>query len=139
MNELQYAYTTDTSVLSQFVGYSVEAGETSYVKEFEFAAKQAIDSGAGSWAVCAADYGWHLIYVTYTFDNNGVEQYNPDWNKINDEGTFENLFYEMTKSTNMPNISTNRSTKIIAEFKSDSTVTTYQSRYQDLLDMKTAE
>ncbi len=139
VNELQYAYTTDTSVLSQFVGYSVEAGETSYVKEFEFAAKQAIDSGAGSWAVCAADYGWHLIYVTYTFDNNGVEQYNPDWNKINDEGTFENLFYEMTKSTNMPNISTNRSTKIIAEFKSDSTVTTYQSRYQDLLDMKTAE
>lgn len=136
VNELQYAYTTDTSVLSQYVGYSVDAGDTSYIKEFEFAAKKAIEGGAGSWTVCAGDYGWHLIYVTYTFDNTGVAQYTPNWEaNVEKEGTFENLFYEMVKSKNISDISTTRSTQIIKEFKSDSTVTTWQSRYQDLLDM----
>lgn len=136
VNELQYAYTTDVSVLSQYVGYSVDAGDTSYIKEFEYAAKKAIEGGAGSWAVCAGDYGWHLIYVTYTFGNSGVAQYTPDWeNNVEKEGTFENLFYERVKSKNISNISTTRSTQIIKEFKSDSTVTKWQARYQDLLDI----
>ncbi|MDE6586016.1 MAG: hypothetical protein K2K80_04990 [Clostridia bacterium] len=137
VNELQYAYTTDTAVLSQYIGYSVDAGDTSYIKEFEYAAHEAIKGGAGSWAVCAGDYGWHLIYVTYTFDNTGVAQYTPDWEaNVDKKGTFENLFYEMVKSKNISDISTTRSTQIIKEFKSDNTVTKWQSRYQDLLDIQ---
>lgn len=136
VNELQYAYTTDTSVLSQYIGYSVDAGDTSYIKEFEYAAHKAINKGAGNWVVCAGDYGWHLIYVTYTFSPEGGAQYTPNWeDNVNKEGTFENLFYEMVKTKNISNISTTRSTQIINEFKSDDTVTTYQTRYQDLLDM----
>lgn len=136
VNELQYAYTTDTSVLSQYVGYSVEAGDTSYIKEFEYAAHEAVNLGAGHFSVCAGDYGWHIIYVTYTFDNHSGNQYTPDWvNNINVEGTFENLFYEMVKSNDIADISTTRRTQIITEFKSDSTVTTYESRYKDLLEL----
>lgn len=135
VNELQYAYTTDTGVLSQYVGYSVNAGDTDYIKEFEYAAHEAIKKGAGNFSVCAGDYGWHLIYVTYTFDPAGGAQYTPDWTKIDEEGTFENLFYEWIKSNDISDISTTRRTQIITEFKSDDTVTTYESRYKDLLEL----
>lgn len=136
VNELQYAYTTDTGVLSQYLGYSVATGDsTGYIKEFEYAAQQAIANGAGSFAVCAGDYGWHLIYVTYTFDNEGGAQYEPDWSKFEQEGTFEYYFYEMIKSTNVSNISTTRRTQIINKFNDDSTVVKYESRYKNLLEL----
>ncbi len=135
VNELQFAYTTDTSVLSQYVGYSVSVGETSYIKEFEYAAQQAVAQGAGAFSVCAGDYGWHLIYVTYTFTPES-EQYSPDWTKVTVEGTFENLFYEWVKTSNIANISTNRRTQIITRYNVEKTVTKYVDRYQDLLDMQ---
>ncbi len=135
VNELQYAYTTDTSVLSQYLGYTVEAGDTSYVKEFEYAAHLAINQGAGSFAVCAADFGWHLIYVTYTFDLD-ADQYNPQWSNIKIEGTFENLFYESIKDTAMKDVSSVRRNWIVNKFsKEDVTVVKHQNRYQDLLDL----
>ncbi len=137
VNELQYAYTTDVSVLSQYIGYSVDAGETSYIKEFEHAAHEAVKTGAGSFAVCAGDYGWHLIYVTFIFSPEQM-QYGetPDWtNNIDKEGTFENLFYEMVKSTDIKDVSTTRRTEITIEYNLDSTVEKFVDRYQDLLDM----
>lgn len=138
VNELQYAYTTDTGVLNQYIGYSVDAGDTNYIKEFEHAAHAAISKGAGNFTVCAGDYGWHLIYVTYTFDAKGGAQYSPDWTKeniIEKEGTFENLFYEWVKSNDIADISTTRRTQIITEFKNDDTVVTYENRYKDLLQL----
>ncbi|MDE6373985.1 MAG: hypothetical protein K2L72_05740, partial [Clostridia bacterium] len=63
VNELQYAYTTDTGVLSQYIGYTVSAYDTSYIAEFEYAAQEALRMGAGAFKVCAGDYGWHLLYV----------------------------------------------------------------------------
>lgn len=137
VNELQFAYTTDTSVLSNYIGYSLSAYDTSYIKEFEYAAKKAVSNGPGSFAVCAGDYGWHLIYVTFVFDNSGTETYSPTWDKehIEKEGTFENLFFEWVKSNDLTDISTTRRTKILNEFNKDTTVTKYQNRYQDLLDL----
>ncbi len=135
VNELQFAYTTDVSVLSQYIGYSVSAYDTSYIKEFEYAAKKAISEGEGAFTVCAGDYGWHIIYVTYAFDKENT--YTPDWkNNIEAEGTFENLFFEWIKSVDLSDISTTRRTKIISDFNKDSTVTKYQKRYQDLLDLE---
>ena len=69
---------------------------------------KAVNNGTGSFAVCAGDYGWHLVYVTYTFDvadtteHNG-EVYSPDWTKIGTEGTFEDLFYEWIKNNDIKN------------------------------------
>ena len=137
VNELQFAYTTDTSVLSNYIGYSVTAYDTSYIKEFEYAAKEAVGRGPGSFAVCAGDYGWHLIYVTYVFDfdEDGVYK-NLNWkDNIEVEGTFENLFYEWVKSNNLTDISSTLKTQILNDFNKDATVTKYQSRYQDLLDL----
>lgn len=136
VNELQYAYTTDTGVLSQYLGYSVNIGDdTGYIKEFEYAAQWAIGQGAGTFAVCAGDYGWHLIYVTFTFDKEGGAQYQPDWSNYDKEGTFEYYFYEWIKSNDIGTISTTHNTQIITRYNNDATVVKYQSRYQDLLDI----
>lgn len=144
VNELQYAYTTDTAVLSEYLGYNVTLGDTTgYIKEFEYAAHKAIEGGAGTFNVCAGDYGWHILYVPYTFGTNhngtgssqGGEEYTPDWvNNVDKEGTFENLFFEWVKSNDISEVSTTRRSKIITQYK-DGSVKTYQERYQDLLDL----
>lgn len=136
VNELQYAYTTDTGVLSNYIGYNVSAYDTSYIKEFEYAAKQAIKHGAGSFAVCAGDYGWHLIYVTYTFDVDGGNVYSaPDWTNIQTEGTFEYNFYEWLKSSQLTNATNNRRTVLMQLYGGDKTVTLYENTYKDLLEL----
>ncbi len=135
VNELQFAYTTDTSVLSNYIGYSLSAYDTSYIKEFEYAAKKAVAGGVGTFAVCAGDYGWHLIYVTNVFKAEGGAVYVPDWKNIEVEGTFENLFFEWIKGNDLSDVSTTIRTKILNDYNKDTTVTKYQSRYQDLLDL----
>lgn len=134
VNELQFAYTTDTSVLSQYVGYSVSAYDTSYIKEFEYAAKKAISMGEGAFTVCAGDYGWHLIYVTYTFD--GGDVYSPDWTKVDVKGSFENLFLENMKGKDLKDVSTTHRSRIVSDFKKENvSYKKYQKRYQNLLDL----
>ena len=138
INELQYAYTTDTGVLSNYVGYSVDAAETNYIKEFEYAAQKVINEmGAGGFAVCTGDYGWHLIYVTYSFDSDAITYDELDWTKIDDEDndSFEKLFYEWVKSINIAEISSKRQNEISKQFNSDKTVTKYQKAYKDLLEL----
>lgn len=138
INELQYAYTTDVSVLSEYLGYSVKLGDsTGYIKEFEAAAHEAIARGEGAFNVCAGDYGWHILYVTYVYSADGGEIYEPSFTpeRVDKKGTFENLFYEYKKSQDIASISSTRETQILTQFRKDSTVTTYQSRYQDLLDL----
>ena len=136
-----YAYTTDTGVLSNYLGYSVKLGDsTGYIKEFETAAHKAIANGARSFNVCAGDYGWHLIYVTYTFgapDGNGNslggDEYAPDWKtNVKVEGTFENLFFEWIKSTAINDISTTRETQLKNQFNTNDTVVKYDSRIKNL-------
>lgn len=138
VNELQYAYTTDTAVLSNYLGYSVSAYDTSFIGEFEYAAKLAISNGAGSFTVCAGDYGWHLIYATYVFDNQSGTQYVPDWSLIEDEsnkGCFEYLFFEWMKSNDLSDISTTKRSKILADYNRESAVTKYEKRYKNLLEL----
>lgn len=136
VNELQYAYTTDTSVLSNYVGYSVSAYDTSYIEEFEYAAKLAINDGVGTFVVCAGDYGWHIIYVTCVYDIGGGNVYDPDWAaNIETEGTFENLFYEWIKDSNISDLSSNNQSRIISLYNTDDVVTLYESRYKDLLEL----
>ncbi len=138
VNELQYAYTTDTSVLSQYIGYSVSAYDTSYIKEFEAAAKEAIsEGGAGTFYVLAGDYGWHIIYVTATFDNNGGYVYGEviDWSEKDTEGTFANLFYEYIKESDLDSATTNRRSQLISLFVDDDSVVLYEDAYSDLLEL----
>lgn len=138
INELQYAYTTDTGVLSQYIGYTVSAYDTDYIKEFEHAAKEAVEAGAGNFSVCAGDYGWHLVYVTDTFDVVGGEVYaGAQWNadRVETEGTFENLFYTWIKDSELKDITSNQSSTIIQTYGGSATVTLFEDAYKDLLEM----
>lgn len=137
VNELQFAYTTDTAILSTYLGYSVSTADTNFIPEFEYAAQKAVRGGAGTFNVCAGDYGWHLIYCTYAFDvSDGAQvSHSTDWSNIKNEGTFENLFYEWVKDTDLVDLSTTRRSKLISVYKKDATVKKYQDRYQDLLDL----
>ncbi len=136
VNELQYAYTTDTGVLSQFIGYTVSAYETSYIKEFEYAAQQAIRTGAGTFKVCAGSYGWHLIYVTEAYSFNG-EVYSPVWtaDRINAEGTFENMFYTWIKDADLANEISRKQSSILYSYNSSKTVTLHKDAYKDLTEL----
>lgn len=138
VNELQYAYTTDTGVLSQYIGYSVSAYETSYIKEFEYAAQQALRMGVGAFKVCAGDYGWHLIYVTDAFSFEGGEVYKTakfTKERIEIEGTFENRFYNWIKDSTLNNETTQKRTEILQYFSNDTTITKYVNAYKDLLNL----
>lgn len=134
VNELQYAYTTDTGVLSQYIGYTVSAYETSYIKEFEYAAQQALRMGAGTFKVCAGSYGWHLIYVTEAYSFNGGEVYSPVWkeDRITAEGTFENMFYNWIKDADLANEVSRKQSSILHSYNSSKTVTLHQDAYKDL-------
>lgn len=137
VNELQYAYTTDTGILSNYIGYSVSAYSTSYIKEFEYAAQQALRMGVGAFKVCAGDYGWHIIYVTDTFSFEGGEEYTPVFSKENveTEGTFENRFYEWIKDSDLTNEASLKRSEIIRNFVNDDTVKTDKNVYKDLSEL----
>ena len=140
VNELQFAYTTDTSILSNYIGYSISAYETRYIPEFEYAAQTAISEGAGTIYVCAGDYGWHVIYVTATFDTAGGAVYGEDiaWtaDEVLTEGTFQNLYYTWIKDSTLTNVTTNRRSVINEHFGGDSTITKYEDAYRDLLEIE---
>lgn len=140
VNELQFAYTTDTSILSNYIGYSISAYETRYIPEFEYAAQTAISEGAGTIYVCAGDYGWHVIYVTATFDTAGGAVYDEDiaWtvDEVLTEGTFQNLYYNWIKDSTLTNVTTNRRSVINERFGGDSTITKYEDAYRDLLEIE---
>ena len=140
VNELQFAYTTDTSILSNYIGYSISAYETRYIPEFEYAAQTAISEGAGTIYVCAGDYGWHVIYVTATFDTAGGAVYDEDiaWtvDEVLTEGTFQNLYYNWIKDSTLTNVTTNRRSVINDRFCGDSTITKYEDAYRDLLEIE---
>ena len=137
VNELQYAYTTDTGVLSQYIGYTVSAYDTSYIKEFEYAAQQALRMGAGAFKVCAGDYGWHLIYVTETFDFAGGEVYKPVFNqtRIETEGTFENRFYNWYKDSSLTNEVSLKRAEVLKQFNTEATVKVNTKAYKDMSEL----
>ena len=87
--------------------------------------------GAGTIVVAPTDYGWHIIYCTFTFAGN--TPYTFDWNAIEEEGTFSNLYYEALKSSNLTTYATSRQTEIINSFDNDTCVTVHEDRYQDLI------
>ena len=134
VNELMFAYTTDTACLNTYFGYSIASIEesTTYVAEFEYASQEAIQKGAGTYYVVATDYGWHIIYVSFVF--NGGETYAGGFNyqERNNEGTFSYYYYQAKKSEVTSSYSTDAQNDIITLLNNDSVVSTYPGRYADL-------
>lgn len=138
VNELMFAYTTDTACLDTYYGYSIESIETatSYVAEFEFAAQDLItNSGVGSYAVVATDFGWHIIYVTFVFDGGLTYEDGFVYDERNVEGTFSYYFYQANKQSLAEDYASDRQSEYDTLLNNDSSVVRYESRYSDLLSM----
>ena len=138
VNELMFTYTTDTACLETYYGYSIESIETatSYVAEFEFAAQDLItNAGAGAYAVVAADFGWHIIYVSFVFDGGLTYEDGFVYDDRNVEGTFSYYFYQANKQSLAEDYASDRQSEYNILLNNDSSVTRYESRYADLMEM----
>lgn len=133
INELMFAYSTDTGCLNKYLGYSVaaEGYTTSYVEEFRYAAQQALLEGEGTVCVVGTDFGWHILYVSMTLpDGNVYSGY-----KVSDknvEGTFSYNFYHAVKNEVVSEYTSDMQNRVLEILNNDSNVTIYKDRYKDL-------
>ena len=140
MNELSFAYNTDTEGLNDYFGYVISTGATDYVPEFEYAAQYVCRQGAGSYVVVPSDYGWHVIYCTFSFvadeEGNVIAPYTFNWDDRTTEGTFSYLFYEALCADLVSEYASIRQSNAIEDFKDCAVV--YEDRYADLSGLDTA-
>lgn len=140
VNELMFAYSTDPGCLNTYFGYSVSPYGTNFVKEFEYAAQEAVKGGVGTYVVCATDYGWHIIFASYVYSADGdvYGGYNhaEAVGETMVEGSFSNLFYESLKSTASSSYSSEIQNSVLNRYNNDDCVTLYKARYKDLLELK---
>lgn len=137
INELMFAYSTDTGCLNKYMGYTVSPYKTSYVAEFEYAAQYAINKGVGTYVVCPSDYGWHVIYVSFAYGEGEVYENGFNWEEKDTEGTFSYLFYQSlttsTSSASSSSYATMIQNQILGKYNDETCVTLYKNRYKDLL------
>ena len=140
MNELSFAYNTDTAGLNDYFGYVISTGATDYAPEFEYAAQYVCRQGAGSYVVVPSDYGWHVIYCTFSFvadeEGNVIAPYTFNWDDRTTEGTFSYLFYEALCADLVSEYASIRQSNAIEDFKDCAVV--YEDRYADLSGLDTA-
>lgn len=140
MNELSFAYNTDTAGLNDYFGYVISTGATDYAPEFEYAAQYVCRQGAGSYVVVPSDYGWHVIYCTFSFvadeEGNVIAPYTFNWGDRATEGTFSYLFYEALCADLVSEYASIRQSNAIEDFKDCAVV--YEDRYADLSGLDTA-
>ena len=138
VNELMFAYSTDTGCLNDYYGYSIESIETAteFVKEFEYAAQDLIkNDGVGSYAVVATDYGWHILYVTFVFDGGLTYADGFVYGDRHEEGTFSYYFYQANKQSLAENYAADRQSEYDKLLNTDGSVERFEDRYSDLLSM----
>ena len=136
VNELMFAYSTDTGCLNSYMGYVVSPYKTDFVSEFEYAAQQAVLGGVGSYVVAPSDYGWHIIYCSFVYDADDGDVYGGfKANEMEVEGTFSYLFYESLKSTSASSYTTTVQNQLLNQYNNDKAVTLHTKAYQDLLDL----
>lgn len=141
INDLQFAFSTDSGILNSYYGYAIDEIriDTSYVAEFEYAAQKLItnesgDYGMGSYCVVATDYGWHIIYVSNVYTGGEVYEDGFVYEDRNTVGTFSYNFYNTMKSSVTSDYTTEKQNMIIAKLEEDC-VTLYERRYKDLTNL----
>ena len=139
VNEIMFAYSTDTGCLNTYLGYAVSPYGTDFVPEFEYAAQEVVKAGVGSYAVCATDYGWHIVYCSFVYDANGdvygAYSHAQATGDTKVEGSFSNLFYESLKTTAVSNYTSEIQSNILTQYDNEVSVKRYESRYKDLLQL----
>lgn len=139
VNEIMFAYSTDTGCLNTYLGYAVSPYGTDFVPEFEYAAQEVVKAGVGSYIVCATDYGWHIVYCSFVYGENGDVyggyKHAQATGDTKVEGSFSNLFYESLKTTAVSNYTKEIQSNILTKYDNDDSVKRYKSRYKDLLEL----
>ena len=135
VNELMFAYSTDTGCFNTYMGYAVSPISDKYVKEFAYAAQYAVGQQEGSYAVCSSQYGWHILYVTESYGVGDVYENGFVWAEKDTEGTFSHLWFEAVKASTSDLRMEKVHTDALAAYNNDTSVKKYQSRYQDLLEL----
>lgn len=133
INELSFAYNTDTAGLNPYYGYSVVTGKTSFVSEFEYAAQLACREGEGTYVVAPSQYGWHIIYCTFVFDGDAPFTFNEA--EMETKGTFSYNLYEAVKSSVAEKFSSNQQAEILSAYSNSTCTTIYEDRYSDLFEL----
>ncbi len=132
VNELMFAYSTDTGCLNSYLGYAVSPYGTDFVPEFEYAAQYVVRKGVGSYVVAPSQYGWHIIYCSFKFDQGDVYGgFNAA--DVETEGTFSYMFYESLKSTTATNHANAAQSAVLEKY--ETAATRHVETYQDLLDL----
>ena len=137
VNEILFAYSTDPGSLNMGMGYVVSPYGNGYVSEFEEAAQWAVEQGVGTWAVVANEFGWHIVYCSYKYENGEMYAYNhaEAVGETMVEGSFSKLFYDSLKDKMISNVTTEIQSMVLNQFNDDKAVQKFQKAYQDLLDM----
>ena len=136
INELMFAYSTDTGCLNTYMGYVVSPYKTEFVSEFEYAAQYVVKQGVGSYVVAPSDYGWHIMYCSFVYDADDGDVYGGfKTDEMEVEGTFSYLFYESLKATSATSYTTTVKADIVNGYKNDKAVTLYTEAYEDLLEL----
>lgn len=151
VNEVMFAYSTDPGCLNSYLGYAVSPYDTNFVDEFEYAAQEVVKDGPGSFAVCATDYGWHILYCTFKFEGCetcanggdcgkvicGGDVYGGyDANAKETEGSFSALYYESLKDKLKGQATSELQNMILNQYNTGKSVKKFQKAYQDLLDIE---
>lgn len=134
VNELMFAYSTDTGCFNSYLGYEVSPVTDKYVKEFAYAAQVAIKGGSGTYVVCSTEYGWHILYTTVAYKQGAIYD-GFVWADKDKEGTFSNLWFEALKDATSDVRTEKIQSDVLGTYNNDSSVKKYVSRYQDLLDL----
>ncbi len=134
INELSFAYNTDTAGLNPYLGYAVTPAKTNFVSEFEYAAQKACELGAGNYIVVPSEYGWHFIYCTFSFTAANTSPFTYIDAEKGEEGTFSYLFFENLKTQSISQYTSDKQTQIINKYVGDCS-TKYEKRYADLANM----
>ncbi|MBQ9113347.1 MAG: hypothetical protein IJY05_00290 [Clostridia bacterium] len=136
VNEILFAYSTDPGSLNTYMGYAVSPYKTNFVPEFEYAAQEVVRNGVGSYVVCATDYGWHITFCTFKYTENGdVYGGYKHAEALGEENTFSKMYYESLKATAITDYTNSIQGTVLNNYNNDDSVTRYESRYKDLLNL----
>lgn len=64
INELLFAFSTDSGSLNTYKGYVIKPKNDEYVKTFGDAGKALLQEGGSSYMVVASDYGYHFMFFS---------------------------------------------------------------------------
>ena len=137
INELLFAFSTDSGSLNKYKGYVIKPENTDYVKTFGDAGKALLAEGGSSYKVVASDYGYHFMFFSevWTVDkgyadldaylatlgiDKGEQYFNEqkkDWDKFEEDNSYLYILANELISNKLSDVSSQSSAAIKAKYR----------------------